>query len=73
LTVVTGRSLEARWILRAFAHYVRDGLIPNMLPEGSSQGLDHTADATLWFFHALHQHAKHQMTLELILPKCGRP
>jgi predicted glycogen debranching enzyme len=71
LTLSTGRSLEARWILRTFAHYVRDGLIPNMFPEGHSQGLYHTADATLWFFHALHryvQHTGHQMTLELILP-----
>jgi predicted glycogen debranching enzyme len=71
LTLSTGRSLEARWILRTFAHYVRDGLIPNMFPEGRSQGLYHTADATLWFFHALHryvQHTNHRMTLELILP-----
>jgi len=71
LTLSTGRSLEARWILRTFAHYVRDGLIPNMFPEGRSQGLYHTADATLWFFHALHryvQHTDHRVTLELILP-----
>jgi predicted glycogen debranching enzyme len=71
LTLSTGRSLEARWILRTFAHYVRDGLIPNMFPEGRSQGLYHTADATLWFFHAVHryvQHTKQRMTLELILP-----
>ncbi len=39
LTLVTGRHQEARWILRTFAHYVRDGLIPNMFPEGEKQGL----------------------------------
>jgi predicted glycogen debranching enzyme len=32
---------------------VRDGLIPNMFPDGSNEGLYHTADATLWFFHAV--------------------
>lgn len=53
ITLVTGRYQEAAWILRAFAHYVRGGLIPNMFPEGKSEGLYHTADATLWFFHAL--------------------
>jgi predicted glycogen debranching enzyme len=53
LTLVTGRHEEAGWILRTFAHYVRDGLIPNMFPEGENQGLYHTADATLWFFHAV--------------------
>jgi predicted glycogen debranching enzyme len=71
LTLSTGRPLEARWILRTFAHYVRDGLIPNMFPEGRNQGLYNTADATLWFFHALHRYlerTKDQTTLRLILP-----
>ena len=53
LTLTTGRHLEAGYILRTFAHYVRDGLIPNLFPEGRNEGLYHTADATLWFFHAL--------------------
>jgi predicted glycogen debranching enzyme len=39
LTLATGRAIEARWILRTFAHYVRDGLIPNLFPEGQNQGL----------------------------------
>src|SRR5262245_9640816 len=53
LTLVTGRHVEAGYILRTFAHYVRDGLIPNMFPEGRQEALYHTADATLWFFHAI--------------------
>ena len=53
LTLVTGEVEEAKWILRAFADYVQGGLIPNMFPEGDTEGLYHTADATLWFFHAL--------------------
>jgi predicted glycogen debranching enzyme len=56
LTLATGRVLEAGYILRTFAHYVRNGLIPNLFPEGEQQGLYHTADATLWFFHALHRY-----------------
>ncbi len=32
LTLSTGRYVEAGYILRTFAHYVRDGLIPNMFP-----------------------------------------
>ena len=39
-----------------FAHYIRDGLIPNMFPDGAREGLYHTADATLWFFHAVHRY-----------------
>jgi predicted glycogen debranching enzyme len=53
LALITGRHLEAGYILRTFAAHVRDGLIPNMFPEGDRTGLYHTADATLWYFHAL--------------------
>ena len=56
LTLTTGRHREAAFILRTFAHYVQDGLIPNMFPDGSNRGLYHTADATLWFFHALERY-----------------
>jgi predicted glycogen debranching enzyme len=56
LTLCTGRQREAGYILRTFGHYVRDGLIPNMFPEGTKDGLYHTADATLWFFHAIHRY-----------------
>jgi predicted glycogen debranching enzyme len=58
LTLITGRFVEAAWILRTFARYVRDGLIPNMFPEGQHEGLYHTADATLWFFHAVDRYLK---------------
>lgn len=53
LTLCTGRHDEARAILRTFSHYIKDGLLPNLFPEGSRRGLYHTADATLWYFHAL--------------------
>jgi predicted glycogen debranching enzyme len=56
LTLSTNRLQEARWILKTFARHVRNGLIPNMFPEGEREGLYHTADATLWFFHALRRY-----------------
>src|SRR5881394_2420291 len=71
LTLVTGRCLEAGYILRTFAHYVRDGLLPNMFPDGEKEGLYHTADATLWFFHALSRYLHYtddRTTLHLLLP-----
>ncbi len=71
LALTTGRYHEAGWILRTFAHYVRDGLIPNMFPEGRNDGLYHTADATLWFFHAVHRYllaTDDQVTLAHLLP-----
>jgi predicted glycogen debranching enzyme len=53
LALTTGRASEARDVLRTFSLHVRHGLIPNLFPEGERDGVYHTADATLWFFHAL--------------------
>src|SRR5690606_19531381 len=53
LTLSTGRYREAGAILRTFSHYVRDGLLPNLFPEGEREALYHTLDATLWYFHAI--------------------
>ena len=58
LTLSTGRHHEASWILRTFAHYVRDGLIPNYFPDGKNEGVYHTADATLWYFHAVDRYVQ---------------
>jgi predicted glycogen debranching enzyme len=72
LTLTTGRHLEAGYILRTFAHYVKDGLIPNMFPEGENEGLYHTADATLWYFHAIEKYLAatgDRDTLRQLLPK----
>jgi len=72
LTLSTGRHSEAGWILRTFAHYIRDGLIPNMFPDGKDKGLYHTADATLWFFHALNRYLRvtgDRATLRLLMPR----
>jgi predicted glycogen debranching enzyme len=71
LALVAGRAHEARWILNSFCHYVRDGLIPNMFPEGAQEGLYHTADATLWMFHAIDRYLDYtddRDTLRLLLP-----
>ncbi len=72
LTLSTGRHAEAGFILRTFAEHIRDGLIPNLFPEGQSEGLYHTADATLWFFHAIDRYVRvteDRSTLREILPR----
>jgi len=66
-----GRAAEAAGVLRAFAREARDGLIPNLFPEGQAEGLYHTADATLWFFHAADRYAARtgdRRTLAELLP-----
>jgi predicted glycogen debranching enzyme len=50
---------------------MRDGLIPNLFPEGRREGLYHTADATLWFFHAVSRYVAltgDRQTLRVLLP-----
>jgi predicted glycogen debranching enzyme len=72
LALRTGRTTEAGYILRTFGEYVRDGLLPNMFPEGDQSGLYNTADATLWFFHAIHRYltaTADRATLRQLYPK----
>jgi predicted glycogen debranching enzyme len=71
LTLCTGRAADAGAILRAFARHVRHGLIPNLFPEGEAEGLYHTADATLWMFHAVDRYLRRtgdRATLRQLLP-----
>jgi predicted glycogen debranching enzyme len=72
LALVTGRHHDAGYILRTFAQHIKDGLIPNLFPEKGHEGLYHTADATLWYFHALQQYVDSthdRTTLRQLLPK----
>lgn len=72
LTLATGRYREAYSILHTFAHYIQEGLIPNMFPDGQDKGLYNTADATLWFFHAIDRYISvtgDEDILEFLLPK----
>jgi len=72
LTLATGRHIEAGYILRTFGQYIRDGLIPNYFPDGENEGVYHTADATLWYFHALNRYIQatgDHVTLRQLLPK----
>lgn len=59
LTLATGRAADMAHILRSFARYVADGLLPNNFPDQSGEipGYN-TADATLWYVIALHAYAE---------------
>lgn len=58
LALCTGRHQEAKSILQTFAHYVKDGLLPNHFPEGERAAIYNTADATFWYFHALDRYTQ---------------
>jgi predicted glycogen debranching enzyme len=53
LTIATGRVEIARAILRTFAKYVDQGMLPNRFPDAGEKPEYNTVDATLWYFEAL--------------------
>lgn len=53
LLLSTGRYSEARGLLKSFASYAHNGLIPNRFPDYGEDPEYNTADATLWMFYAL--------------------
>ncbi|HLH62762.1 MAG TPA: amylo-alpha-1,6-glucosidase [Ktedonobacteraceae bacterium] len=56
LLLCTGRFSEARGLIKAFASYAQQGLIPNRFPDSGEAPEYNTADATLWMFHAIHSY-----------------
>ena len=48
-----GRFGLAAEILKTYAGFVDEGLLPNRFPDGGEAPEYNTADATLWMFHAL--------------------
>ena len=52
LTLATGRPEIARRILKTFASFVSEGMLPNVFPGAGDRPEYNTADASLWFFEA---------------------
>lgn len=53
LTLTTGRAAEAAQILRTFARYVDQGMLPNRFPDQGETPEYNTVDATLWYIQAI--------------------
>ncbi|MCC7105401.1 MAG: glycogen debranching enzyme family protein [Chloroflexi bacterium] len=66
LTLTTGRLRDGAGILRTFSRYVQQGLIPNYIPDSDHDAVYNTADATLWWFHALDRYWRATSDLELL-------
>jgi predicted glycogen debranching enzyme len=58
LLLHTGRYSEARGLLKAFASFMHNGLIPNRFPDQGDEPEYNTADATLWMFRAINLYLK---------------
>jgi predicted glycogen debranching enzyme len=55
LTLSTGRIAIAKKILRTFARFIDQGMLPNVFPDAGSRPEYNTVDAALWFFEAVRQ------------------
>jgi predicted glycogen debranching enzyme len=53
LTLTTGRPEVARTILRTYAAYADQGMLPNRFPDYGEEPEYNTVDATLWYFQAI--------------------
>ncbi|ESA35675.1 glycogen-debranching protein [Leptolyngbya sp. Heron Island J] len=53
LTLATGRPQIARTIIRTFARYLDQGMLPNLFPDAGEMPEYNTVDAILWYFEAI--------------------
>lgn len=53
ICISTGRFESVKSILRTFAFYEKDGLMPNLFPEGENEPLYNTVDAALLFINCV--------------------
>ena len=72
MIAVLGCGIETRQfervksILRTFAFYCEKGLMPNLFPEGESEPLYNTVDASLWFVEAVYEYGKASGDLDFV-------
>ena len=59
LTLSTGRHETAASILRTFARFVSEGMLPNRFPDAGDAPEYNTVDATLWYFVAVDEYLRH--------------
>ena len=57
-TLSTGRFEDAKSILRTFLAYEKDGLVPNLFPEGEAKPMYNTVDAALLLIDSLWQYLR---------------
>lgn len=60
LALCTHRFDDARSILKSFAMYVKNGLLPNVFPDTDSDEPQYnTMDASMWYFYAVYKYLEY--------------
>ena len=66
LTLATGRPEIAQTILRTFARYFDQGMMPNLFPDSGMEPDYNTVDAILWYFQGVQGYFEATGDLQLI-------
>lgn len=66
LTLNTKRPEIAASILRTYAQFLDQGMIPNRFPDAGEKPEYNTVDATLWYFEAVRAYYAHTQDKELL-------
>jgi predicted glycogen debranching enzyme len=66
LVLMMGRFDDARRIFLAFQRQMKDGLIPNFIPDEGEPVAYNSADATLWLVNAVLQYLKYTGDFEFV-------
>lgn len=59
LTLSTKRFADTKSILKSFAMYVKNGLVPNMFPDEGLEPFYNTVDASLWYFYSVDKYLEY--------------
>lgn len=65
LTLKTNRFNDAKSILKYFANYIKNGLVPNYVQDGGGQSYN-TVDASLWYIEAVNKYVEYTHDLEFV-------
>lgn len=66
ICLTTKRFSECRQILQTFAKYEKDGLLPNLFPEGDQNPMYNSVDAPLLFINTVYEYVKASKDTEFI-------
>ena len=65
-TLSTGRFEDAKSILRTFLAYEKDGLVPNLFPEGEAKPMYNTVDAALLLIDCVWQYLQRTGDMDFV-------
>ena len=66
LTLKTNRFNDAKSILKYFADYIKDGLVPNYIQDCGGQAYN-TVDASLWYIEAFYKYIDYTNDFETLI------